>query len=224
MSSERAAHLLRLSALFQAAPAADVQALAELAQRRMLHRGDVLFSQGDPAESLYVVESGWLKVSKLAARGQRELVLHLSGPRQVVAGVGVFVEGASYSASAAALEAVSVLTLSAEAVRHRTVHSPGLAQAVIAHFAKRHADLLERLDELLFSDLNARLARLLLEHTPPGATLLLPTNSELAARLNTVPELVSRKLGEFYRQGFISLERRRVRITDEAALRSLTGP
>ncbi|WP_189087894.1 Crp/Fnr family transcriptional regulator [Deinococcus ruber] len=224
MSSERAAHLLRLSALFQAAPAADVQALAELARLRTLRRGDVLFHQGDAATHLYVVESGWLKVSKLAAHGQREVVLHLSGPRQMVSGVSVFVDNARYSASAAALEDAGVLTLSAEAVRHQTAQSPALAQAVIAHFAKRHVELLERFDDLLFSDLNARLARLLLEHAPPGTTLLLPTNSELAAHLNTVPELVSRKLGEFYRQGFISLERRTVRIVDEAALRSLGGP
>lgn len=208
--------------MFQAAPAADVQALAELARLQTLRQGDVLFCQGDPATQLYVVESGWLKVSKLAARGQREVVLHLSGPRQMVAGVGVFVDDARYSSSATALEDASVLVLSAEAVRHRTAHSPALAQAVIAHFAKRHAELLERLDELLFSDLNARLATLLLSQAPAGTAYALPTNSELAAHLGTVPELVSRKLGEFYRQGFVSLERRKLRIVDDAALRRLS--
>ncbi|WP_424949770.1 Crp/Fnr family transcriptional regulator [Deinococcus sp.] len=181
----------------------------------------MLFQQGEAASCLYVVESGWLRVSKLAARGEREVVLHLSGPRQMVAGVGVFADDARYSASAAALEDSAVLVLSAAVIRKRTTVSPALAQAVITHFARRHAELLERLDELLFSDLNARLARLLLARAPAGAAYPLPSNSELAAQLNTVPELVSRKLGEFYRQGFIALERRTVRIVNEPGLQSL---
>ena len=62
----------------------------------------------------------------------------------------------------------------------------------------------------------------LLEHaaTEPHA---LPTNSELAALLGTVPELISRKLGEFYRLGLIELERRQVRVLDRAELERLAG-
>jgi CRP/FNR family transcriptional regulator, dissimilatory nitrate respiration regulator len=50
----------------------------------------------------------------------------------------------------------------------------------------------------------------------------LPSNSELASLLGTVPELISRKLGEFYRQGWIRLERRRVWIVQPESLRTLT--
>jgi CRP-like cAMP-binding protein len=104
-----------------------------------------------------------------------------------------------------------------------TYRSPALAEAVLTHFARRHADLLARMEDLLFSDLNAWLAAHLLDQTPPGDCYALPTNSDLAALLGTVPELVSRKLGEFYRQNYIGMHRRSVWILDEWALRRLAG-
>jgi len=219
---QRAAHLLRLSAAFQVARESDVLDLAALARFRALPRGEVVFSQGEPASSLYLVETGLLKVSRLSASG-RELTLMLGGPRQLVAGVSAFVEGATHSAGCVALEDSVVLVLEATAVRHLTYRSPALAEAVLTSFARRHAELLARLEDLLFTDLNARLAAYLLDRTPSQGCHPLPTNSELAALLGTVPELVSRKLGEFYRQHYIGLHRRSVRILDEEALRRLAG-
>ncbi|GGJ75428.1 Crp/Fnr family transcriptional regulator [Deinococcus aquiradiocola] len=219
---ERAAQLLRLSAAFQVARESDVRELAALARPRTLPRGALVFRQGEPASSLYVVETGLLRVSRLNASG-RELTLMLGGPRQLVAGVSAFVQDATYSASCTALEDSQVLVLDAAAVRQLTCRSPALAEAVLTYFARRHADLLTRMEDLLFSDLNARLAAHLLDQTPCSDGYALPTNSELAALLGTVPELVSRKLGEFYRQRHITLHRRSVRILDEAALQRLAG-
>ena len=219
---QRAAHLLQLSAAFQVAHESDVLELAALARFRTLPKGAVVFNQGEPASSLYLIETGLLKVSRLNASG-RELTLMLGGPRQLVAGVSAFAEGATYSASCVALKDTLLLVLDAAAVRQLTYRSPALAEAVLTYFARRHADLLSRLEDLLYSDLNSRLAAHLLDLTPPGDCYALPTNSELAALLGTVPELVSRKLGEFYRQHYIGLHRRSVRILNEGALRRLAG-
>ncbi|WP_407539869.1 Crp/Fnr family transcriptional regulator [Deinococcus radiomollis] len=219
---QRAAHLLRLSAAFQVAHESDVLELAALAQFRTLPKGEVVFNQGEPASSLFLVETGLLRVSRLNASG-RELTLMLGGPRQLVAGVGAFAPGAIYSASCVALEDTLLLALEAAAVRQLTYRSPALAEAVLTYFARRHADLLARMEDLLFSDLNARLAAHLLDQPFSGNGYALPTNSDLAALLGTVPELVSRKLGEFYRQNYIGLHRRSVQILDEGALRRLAG-
>jgi CRP-like cAMP-binding protein len=219
---QRAVHLLRLSAAFQVAHESDVLELAALARFRTLPKGAAVFNQGEPASSLYLVETGLLRMSRLNAAG-RELTLMLGGPRQLVAGVGAFAQGAVYNASCVALEDAQVFMLDAAAVRQLTYPSPALAEAVLTHFARRHADLLARMEDLLFSDLNAWLAAHLLDQTPPGDCYALPTNSDLAALLGTVPELVSRKLGEFYRQNYIGMHRRSVWILDEWALRRLAG-
>lgn len=219
---QRAAHLLQRSAAFQVAREQDVQGLAELATFAAFGRGEAVFQQGEPASRLYIVESGLLRVSRLSPGG-RELTLHLSGPRQLVAGVTAFAEGSRYSSGCAAQMDSVALVLPADSVRQIVYRSPELAQAALTYFARRHADLLSQMETLLFSDLNARLAALLLDQTPPGGCYALPTNTELAARLNTVPELVSRKLGEFYRQNFIGLQKRSVQILDERALLRLSG-
>ncbi len=218
--SQRAAHLLGRSSAFQGVPEPVLLTLAGKSRFARVMAGQAVFRQGQGASSLYLVESGLLKVSRPVAGG-RELLIMLGGPRQLVAGVSAFCEGAEYSADAVALEDSVVLQLEAAAVRTLTGRSPALAQAVLAHFARRHADLLARMEELLFTDLNARLARWLLDQALTAGGCPLPTNSQLASVLGTVPELVSRKLGEFYRQGYIGLQRRTVRVLNEPALHRL---
>ncbi|ADV68453.1 Crp/Fnr family transcriptional regulator [Deinococcus maricopensis] len=219
MTTERARNLLRLTGVFGSAGVAELEVLAAAGRFRRLGRGEALFREGDGATALYVVEGGWLSVSKFS--GAREVALHVVGPRQVVSGVSVFVPGATVSATAVALEDAAVFAVDAQVVRRTCFASPVLAEAVIAYFARRHAEVLGRLEQLVFQDLNARLAGHLLAHAPEGAAYALPSNSALAAQLGTVPELVSRKLGEFYRRGFIALQRRSVRVVDADALRRL---
>jgi CRP/FNR family transcriptional regulator len=76
------------------------------------------------------------------------------------------------------------------------IKQPVFARAVIAHLARRHARLTERLEHLFFVELDERLAAFLLERVSDDGYAP-PTNSELASILGTVPELVSRTLGEF---------------------------
>lgn len=224
--SARALELLSRSPVFGGASPADLQPLAALGRFRTLRRGEVLFRAGDELDTLYIVGSGSVRVYRVVRGGTRELTLHVEGPRQLVAGVGVF-SGSDGSdpapAHAVALQTpTEVLCLPAAAVREQVFGTPALAAAVIAALARRQAELLARLEGLVFSELGERLAAYLLEHAADRPHAL-PTNSDLAALLGTVPELVSRKLGEFYRLGLIELERRRVRVLDHAELERLAG-
>ncbi|EYB67953.1 Crp/FNR family transcriptional regulator [Deinococcus phoenicis] len=218
--TDRAEQLLSHAPVFQGAQAADLRPLAALASFRLLKRGEHLFRAGDALDTVYLVSSGSVRVYRLARGGTRELTVHVEGPRQLVAGIAAFQSRAIAPASAVALHTpTEVLCLPAGAVRERVFGTPALAQAVIASFARRQAELLARMEGLVFSELGERLAAYLLENAPQPHAL--PTNSELAALLGTVPELVSRKLGEFYRLNLIHLERRTVRVTDAAELARL---
>lgn len=221
--SIRALELLSRSPVFGGASPADLGPLAALGRFRTLRRGDLLFQAGDVLDTLFLVSSGSVRVYRVVRGGTRELTLHVEGPRQLVAGVGVFGGSDPAPAHAVALQTpTEVLCLPAAAVREQVFGTPALAAAVIAALARRQAELLARLEGLVFSELGERLAAYLLEHAAhePHA---LPTNSDLAALLGTVPELVSRKLGEFYRLGLIELERRRVRVLDRSELERLAG-
>lgn len=221
MTEERAYGLLCHTPVFGAANREELLALARLGTFIGLRRGDHLFREGEGIQRLYLVHNGSVRIYRLSRGGTRELTLHVDGPRQLVAMVAAFQSQASYPASAQALQTpTELLSLPLQQVREAVFHSPSLAQSVLAYFARRQSELLGRIDRLVFTEVSGRLAAYLLEHAREPHQL--PTNSELAALLGTVPELISRKLGEFYRLGFIRLERRCVQVTDEPELRRLT--
>lgn len=200
----------------------DLKALEGEARARRLKRGEVLFLEGEPVHSLFVVEKGLIKVYKLDPEGRKQVVLHLEGPGRVLAEVALFLERPTYPASAEALEESQVLAIPKERFFQLAEARPPLARALIRYLARRQGQLLHLLDRLVFHEVRERLAEYLLETlATEGQGFLLPTNSELAALLGTVPEAVSRNLGELYRQGLIRLQGRRVFVDDPESLRSL---
>jgi CRP/FNR family transcriptional regulator len=214
--------ILRRSPLFEELEDADLQALARQAHRRCLHKGQTLFLQGDPVQYLHLVLSGLIKVYRPDPKGQRQVVLHLEGPYRLVAAVALFLEKPRYPASAEALENSALLAIPRETFFHLVDSRPPVARAMIRFLARRQAQLVHLLDQLVFHQVGARLAEYLLtRHLAEGEGFRLPTNPELAAILGSVPEPVSRKLGQFFRQGLIEMKERRVWVRDAARLRAL---
>ncbi|RTG97446.1 Crp/Fnr family transcriptional regulator [Thermus scotoductus] len=200
----------------------DLKALEGEARARRLKRGEVLFLEGEPVHSLFVVEKGLIKVYKLDPEGRKQVVLHLEGPGRVLAEVALFLDRPTYPASAEALEESQVLAIPKERFFQLAEARPPLARALLRYLARRQGQLLHLLDRLVFHEVRERLAEYLLETlATEGQGFLLPTNSELAALLGTVPEAVSRNLGELYRQGLIRLQGRRVYVDRLEDLRSL---
>lgn len=214
--------ILAQSPLFRELSPADLEALAAVASLRQLSRGQSLFLEGDPAHTLFIVARGMIKVYKMDPQGRRQIVLHLDGPYHAVAAVAVFLEKPRYPACAEALEDSLLLAIPTEAFHRLLETHPALARALIRFLARRQGQLVHLLDRLVFHEVAARLAEYLLGRLEAeGQGFGLPTNPELAALLGTVPEAVSRKLGELFRQGFIRLAERRVWIDDPATLRQV---
>ncbi|GAA5437101.1 Crp/Fnr family transcriptional regulator [Deinococcus aquaticus] len=212
--------LLTRTPLFQGADRDTLAGLAGPAHVMTFGRGDAVFRAGDPADTLFIVAVGSVRIYRVG-RGGRELTLGIDSSRQVLEPASVLGGETRHAAHAQALATPTVLlSFPADLVRHAVQHTPALAGAVIAHLARRDADTHRRLDALVFSGVGERLAAYLLEHAP--APHALPTNSDLAALLGTVPEIVSRKLGDFYRLGWIDLTRRTVTVTDERELQRLS--
>ncbi|MFN4231617.1 Crp/Fnr family transcriptional regulator [Thermus sp.] len=213
---------LRLVPLFRDLASEDLAALEQEAQARRLKRGQVLFLEGEPVRSLFVVERGLIKVYKLDPEGRKQVVLHLEGPGRVLAEVALFLDRPTYPASAEALEDSQVLAIPKERFFQLVDSRPPLARALIRYLARRQGQLLHLLDRLVFHEVRERLCEFLLQKlAEEGQGFHLPTNPELAALLGTVPEAVSRNLGQLYRQGLIRLKGRQVEIPNPQALADL---
>jgi CRP/FNR family transcriptional regulator, dissimilatory nitrate respiration regulator len=210
--------LLRQTAAFRHANSDALLELARASQWRAVSHNEVLFLEHDASPRVFVVLKGTAR--SYSTRGSRELTLGLYGARQVLGLIAVFLEPPLHTASADMLEDGAVLEVDAATLRGMAARDVVLAMQLLTFVAARFARLASRADELVLSDLNSRLARLLLEHDAASGWAL-PTNSRLAAHLGTVPELVSRKLGEFYKRGWIRLEKRTVFITDTTEIKRL---
>jgi CRP/FNR family transcriptional regulator len=214
--------ILAQSPLFRDLGASELEALAAVSSLRSLPKGQTLFLEGDPAHTLFIVARGIIKVYKMDPQGRRQMVLHLDGPYHAVAAVAIFLEKPRYPACAEALEDSLLLAIPTEAFQRLLETHPALARALIRFLARRQGQLVHLLDRLVFHEVGSRLAEYLLQRLEAeGQGFRLPTNPELAALLGTVPEAVSRKLGELFRQGLIRLIERRVWIDDLAALREM---
>jgi CRP/FNR family transcriptional regulator, dissimilatory nitrate respiration regulator len=217
---ESALSLLQLSVLTRAAPESVLQDLAASSRFLDVQAGQVLFVEHDPAETIFVLESGYAKLFKFSPIHARELTVGVFGSREALGSLAVLLSPSHHQASCSMLEAGRALCISSDSFRDALARSPAFSRSVLAHVAQRQSILLERFGTLFFTAIGERLASYLLEHQSP-AGFLLPSNSELASLLGTVPELISRKLGEFYRQGWIRLERRRVWIVQPESLEIL---
>jgi CRP-like cAMP-binding protein len=220
---------LRRAALFGGLDEAALAALASRAVARRLSRGEVLFVAGEEARGLYVVVEGALRAFRVGADG-REQVVHVERAPATIAEVPVFDEGL-YPSTVAAEEETAVLFIDKRDVRRLCLERPQIALAALKLLAARLRRCAELVEELSLREVGQRLAGFLLAEarakgarTDEGLTVELGlTNQQLAARIGTVREVVSRTLARLQQDGLIRAEGRRLVIPDERALAAYAG-
>jgi CRP/FNR family transcriptional regulator len=184
-------------------------------------RGDVLFWEGDPCEGLYIVSQGSAKIFRLSPQG-RQYIVRILQEGDTFAEVPAF-DGAPNPTNVEALEDCSVWVIDAELLRGLIVAHPQFAQKVLANFGRMLRGMVYKVSEMAFYQVTHRLARLIAEMTEEKST---PhwTQEQLAARLGTVREVVSRSLRELERSGAIKIEDRKIHIADREIFHQWSQP
>lgn len=203
-------------AALPAATLADLAAIAALVQRST---GTLLQLEGDPAEAMYIVTKGRVKIARIAASG-REQVLHILTPGQHFNAVAIF-DGGPCPANAEALTDVALLALPRDAMRRVVEQHPSLAMALLQEFTGRLRQLVNLVENLALHTVQGRLANLLLsqaEAAERGEMVPPLTQAEMAAHLGTVREMIGRTLKNFEALGLIRLERGVITLLDRQGL------
>jgi len=210
-------------ALFGDLSEEELRALAHRTVKQYLKSGEILFTEGDPCQGFYVVESGEVKIFKTAASG-REQVLTVDGAGSSIAEIPVF-DGGPYPASAIATVDTVLLFVSKRDFRTLILEHPDVALKVLKNVGLRLRRLVALIEELSFTTVRNRLLMLLArlaktegQHTARGTEITLPTNQEMASQIGTVRELVSRNLGRLQAEGLLRLDGKRAIIPDVDAL------
>ncbi len=220
MDDTFAAEALARCLLFAGANDEMLQSLANGMRRRKFRRNEVIFHQGDPGDSLHIVASGAVKILLPSAEGEEAIIATLR-PGDFF-GELALLDGATRSATAAALEASETLTLPRPVLMELTGTVPGLGDALLVGLAKELRRLTSQVEELHFLDLAGRLAmrltRLAQEAQPDASgkiRLAWPyTQSDLAAMIGGTRQSVNRLLAELVDEGLIEIQPDALVITD----------
>src|SRR5262245_3678510 len=196
-------------------PEAALAALAAIAVPIERPGGSFIQFEGDPAEAMYVLIDGRVKIARIGSNG-REQVLNVIQPGGHFNTVPMF-DGGPCPANAEALTDVTLLALPRDAMRRVVEQHPPLALALLKEFTGRLRHLVNLVDELALHTVQGRMAGLLLdqaEASERGEAAPPLTQAEMAARLGTVREMVGRTLKSFEALGLIRLDRGQITILD----------
>ncbi|HTW16098.1 MAG TPA: Crp/Fnr family transcriptional regulator [Nocardioides sp.] len=210
-------------------PAAADELLA-LMHRVHLRRGGVLFSQGDPGASMYVVAEGSLKVTRSASQ-DRPTMLAVLGPGDVLGEMSLL-DASDRDATVTAVAPTTLLELSRSRFDEEIGRRPDLVRALLSHLARRLRASNDTIADLVFADVPARVARMVLKlgerfgvPAEDGALVVEHrlTQSELAQLVGSARETVNKALARFASEGLIDVQQRVITIRDAERLRAFAS-
>lgn len=222
-----------LPELLQATPFAHggeeaVRGLVALFHRRRADKGEMVFLEGEPGGSFFVVGAGRLKAFRRLPGG-REITVFLLGPGEFF-GFLPLLDGAPYALSVEALEPSLVHVLERPVFLRFVKDNPEFCVLLMAHLAQRLRRCLDQIGLMGQQGAVERVARGLLSLLSDaveneGAEVVLPfTQEEFARTLGLAPENLSRALAKLRRQGLIERTGKgRFRLLDPSRMNDLSG-
>lgn len=198
------------------------QALAAAAVQRQFIAGQVIYVEGEPAEWMYILESGWVKATRMTLDGREQAMMFLR-PVEVFGDIAVLT-GVPYPGTVTALEDVSVWIIPAQLIIDLIQQRPEFALAVIRRLGERVLHYINLVEDLSLRNVEARLARTLLQHAElqDGQMIVLrrewTTFDQMAVRLGTVRDVLSRALKTLEAEKLLRVEKQSIILLDPKGL------
>ncbi|MCX5765790.1 MAG: Crp/Fnr family transcriptional regulator [Gemmatimonadetes bacterium] len=205
--------------LFKSLPADEVAKFADALREKSYPRGSVILFEDDPGDSLFIVRRGRVKVVLVAEDG-REVILGLLSEGEHFGELSL-IDDQPRSAHVIAMEDAELLVLRREDFRRRVEANPSVAWALMLELSRRlrRADI--KIGTLVLLDVPGRIARMLLDAVNDGGSELIAkrlTHQTIAHVIGASRETVSRAMRDFQELGWVTTERRHIRVTNRAAL------
>ncbi len=224
-----ASDLLRRCPLFSGLGEDDFRKIRAIALTKRIGKKKIIFSEGEPAKGFYVLLSGRVKLFKVSSEG-KEQILHIVSAPDAFAEAALFLEG-HYPAFAETLSECEMVFFPKRDFVDLVAKNPQLSLNMIvslSHYLKKLAALIE---ELSLKDVSARVAKYILdlslralkEGRAPSEVELDVNKTQLALRLGTISETLSRTFAKLKAKKVIDLQRDRIRILDREALEQLAS-
>ena len=207
--------IVRSTPLFGAMPQDVAQSLVGNQAVRVYEKGTLLFQQGDPATSFFVVLDGWVKLFRTTPDGS-EAIVGVFCRGESFAEAAIFM-GGRYPVSAEVATTARLVRIDGDLLRRRIHEQPDLAFSMLASASYHLKFLVEQIEQIKVLSAPQRIADFLIKLCPAregSCAIELPYEKALiAGRLGMKPESLSRALAKLRPLG-VSVEREHVSIVD----------
>jgi CRP-like cAMP-binding protein len=188
---------------------------------KYLQKGQTLLLENDESDYMYFITSGSVKIFKRSMNGKQQ-ILNIATVGESLNDVATF-DGGKCAMDMQAMTSVRLYAISKEDMRRLCLEFPRLAlnaAGVLAGKVRRDSSLVEVLS---FDQVISRLSRLILKQAAAGGGERLPpfTQQDLASMVGSSRVFVNKSLRIMEENHAIRLERRRIVIIDEQALKNM---
>jgi CRP/FNR family transcriptional regulator len=219
--------LLESTPLFTDLPPGVLSRIADRSLWREYRRRQAIHFPGEPADAIFVLRHGRVKVSRLSEDG-KEITLNLVGANEAL-GEECLLDAVTRETLAEVLEPAQALRISREELLPVLQAHPPFALAVARLMSGRRRTAESRLEEMIFRTVRGRLAALLTRlarsdgrATDGGILLDLSlAHQDLAGQIGSTRETTTLTLNEFRRGGLLRIDHCRILIRDLAGLEAI---
>jgi len=206
--AERIQIAVRLLPMFRGLAAEDQQRIADLASLRDFSKGDVLFEEGDPAETLMLILEGRVKIVRHGNAG--DTILEIFGAGEPIAALAVY-NGIPYPSSGVAMDRVALLCLPKREYFDLLERHPSFTRGIIRELTRLNLSLTRKLAEMRGQRVETRIAQLFLtfadrmgRETAEGLEIPLAlSRQEIAEMVGTTVETSIRVMSRWGREGLL---------------------
>ncbi len=202
--------------------------LVQIVEIREIPRRQVIYLPGDPGDRVFFINGGRVKCSKVTRDG-KELTLAYRGAGHMFGELCVM-DGAPREEMAEAMKNAIITEIPRERFRDLLLSDAGLSFDFATVVGQRRRQIETKVEHLVFRDVQAKLAALLLElgteygvETEDGIQIGLKiTHQEMANLIGSTRETISLTLAQFKKKGLLDLSGRAVILRDQDGLSAMT--
>jgi CRP/FNR family cyclic AMP-dependent transcriptional regulator len=220
--------ILERNRLFRGLSAATIQQIAALAIRRPYEPDALVFSQGDPGDSLYGVVTGKVRISASTREG-KEMFLNIMEPGDTFGEIALL-DGNPRTATATTTASCELMIIPRAQFLALLQREPTVAIHLLQLLCQRIRWTSAQAEDSALLTVPSRLARRLLSlaklhghHSPKGVQLII-SQEEMGRFLGISRQAVNQYLQEWRTKGWVDVGRGKVTVLDESALQTMASP
>ncbi len=195
--------------------------VARILVERKYPKGSMIFMEDEYCDKAYILKKGKVKASKFSEDG-KEFLIRFFEPGDFFGEACLLLKDGHYPISATVYEDSEVYYLTKSQIKDLVLQNPEIGLSLLEVYSSKILYLMKQINELSTKNVKSRIVKFLQEqipkdqrnHTRDIRFQLIFSRSEIASKLGTVREQVSRILSKMSQEGIISIQGKNIIIHD----------